>query len=191
MPATIPCTHCPASLKVEEFVKDYASCAQCGTVQRIYAFPALFEGKRAGDFGEAVSVGDESTCYYHPEKKAVVVCEGCGRFLCSLCDLEITGAHICASCLEAGRGLEKEKVERSRYLYEELAFSAAFLSLILWFLAIPIGFYALYVSIRHWKKPGRFGGHPRFKKVLAGLIGGGMAMGSIVFLTIMIAGSGG
>ena len=35
--------------------------------------------------------------------KAVIACESCGRFLCTLCDLEFGGRHICPNCLSAGR----------------------------------------------------------------------------------------
>lgn len=45
----------------------------------------------------------DASCFFHAGKKAAVACETCGRFLCSLCDLEFGGRHICPPCLAAGR----------------------------------------------------------------------------------------
>ena len=30
----------------------------------------------------------ESSCFYHPNKRAVVPCDQCGRFLCTLCRVD-------------------------------------------------------------------------------------------------------
>jgi hypothetical protein len=46
---------------------------------------------------------NDASCFFHPQKKAAVACESCGRFLCDLCDLEFDGRHICPNCLSAGR----------------------------------------------------------------------------------------
>lgn len=78
-------------------------CPHCGTRIQCDVFPAFFAGTRAGRIGENLVDTSEASCFFHPEKKASLACESCGRFLCDLCDLDFGGKHICPSCLAAGR----------------------------------------------------------------------------------------
>jgi hypothetical protein len=82
---------------------DFTPCPRCGRKIHCEVFPAYYSGPRVGSPGEALVDSSEASCFFHPEKKAIVACESCGRFLCALCDLEFGGRHICPSCLTATR----------------------------------------------------------------------------------------
>jgi hypothetical protein len=124
-------------------------CPACGAPLEVEVFPALFRRIAPGREGEAILVEGESSCFYHPQKKAVVPCQACGRFLCALCDCELKGKHFCPGCLESGqkkksiRGLEDVRVLHSR--------QALLLAVLPFFLT---GMAAIYVALRYRKEPG-------------------------------------
>jgi len=100
----LSCPKCRAALPDALYNRDaFAPCPHCGTAVRCEVFPALYAGPRIGRPGELLVDASEASCFFHPEKKAAVACESCGRFLCALCDLDLSGRHICPSCLAAGR----------------------------------------------------------------------------------------
>ena len=102
-------------------------------------------------------VEGESGCFYHPQKKAVRPCDGCGRFLCGLCDCELQGRHFCPACLEAGRTKGKiQSLENQRTLYDSIALALAIYPVVLVFsiyFTIITAPMALFVAIRYWKSP--------------------------------------
>ena len=98
------CPKCRVALPDALFNRsEFAPCPNCGVAVRCEVFPALYAGPRIGRPGELLVDASEASCFFHPEKKAAVACESCGRFLCALCDLDFAGRHICPSCLAAGR----------------------------------------------------------------------------------------
>src|SRR5208283_5002530 len=105
--------------------------------------------------GEPLLVEGQSSCFYHPAKKASIVCDGCGRFLCGLCDLDLNGRHVCPVCLEAGRKKSKFKdLENTRVLWDQLALAAAIVPPLLcgWPMAVGAPM-ALYLVLRYRKAP--------------------------------------
>jgi len=51
---------------------------------RVEVFPAFFCGGAGGRLsGYAGHADTEAACFYHPQKKAVIPCDSCGRFLCA------------------------------------------------------------------------------------------------------------
>src|SRR5678815_2855123 len=80
------CTKCKATLLSNVFnLPDFTPCPSCQTPLQIEVFPALFRRFTPGRAGETIIEESDASCFYHPQKKAVVPCEGCGRFLCALC----------------------------------------------------------------------------------------------------------
>lgn len=153
---------------------DFAPCPACGVPLVMEVFPALFRKASAGPSGEAVMVEGESSCFYHPQKKAVLPCDGCGRFLCALCDCPFEGAHFCPACLETGKTKGKIKsLDNRRTLYDNIALSLPILPLLpvftfyFTFVTAPM---ALYVAIRYWNAPRGILGRTRIRFVLAILI---------------------
>src|SRR5512134_236354 len=106
----VQCPSCQVVLTEGVFNQpELRPCPRCGTPLQIEVFPALFRQLAPGSNAETVMVEGESTCFYHPNKKAVLPCEACGRFVCALCDCELHGQHYCPACLEVGRKKRKIK----------------------------------------------------------------------------------
>jgi len=81
----------------------FAPCPHCRSAVQCEVFPALYAGPRIGRPGDPLVDAAEASCFFHAEKRAAVACDSCGRFLCSLCDLDMGGRHICPQCFTAGR----------------------------------------------------------------------------------------
>ncbi|GAB4341270.1 MAG: hypothetical protein Kow0099_17810 [Candidatus Abyssubacteria bacterium] len=151
----LECGKCkaPISLPLPE-ASVQTTCPICDAYIRIEAFPALLRRGAQGRRGETLTADDESSCYYHPAKKAVAVCEGCGRFLCSLCDIEMDGRHICSACIERGGGEGSVKPLKNEVVrYDDIALTLAIIPMIFYCITIFTAPAALYISIRHWNTP--------------------------------------
>ncbi len=178
----VQCPRCRASLLDGIFNQPEPSpCPACSVPLQIEVFPALFRRIASGRDGETVMVEGESTCYYHPNKKAVLPCQGCGRFLCALCDCDLNGQHFCPACLETGKAKGKIKnLENQRTLYDSIALALTVLPI-----AVVFGVYftfitapmALYIAIRYWNAPRSIVHRTRIRYVIA-----------MVLATLQIAG---
>ena len=112
-------------------------------------FAALVRPIARGRAGEALVMTGESACYYHENKKAAAICDACGRFLCGLCDCELSGRHYCPGCIEAGKRKGTiEHLETVRPLYGRQALLLAIVPLLV------TGLFAIYLAVRHRKTPG-------------------------------------
>ena len=146
-------------------------CAGCDGELLVETFPALFRGRRASSSGELLGTDGESGCFYHERKKAVAVCEECGRFLCSLCEVRLGGRVLCPGCIERGREAESlEALVTRRTLYDGMALSLAVLPLLLFFVTLFTAPLSLYFAIRFWNRPGSILPRTRIRFVLAILI---------------------
>jgi hypothetical protein len=150
----ISCTQCHAPILTGYYnTPDLFPCPSCHVPIRIDVFSAFFRGLRPGESGEA-STDEQASCYYHPQKQALIPCDHCGRFLCALCDVKWGERHLCPVCLETGK--KKGRIinlDRHRVLYDDTALGVALIPVItVWFTAVtaPI---ALYLAIRHWNSP--------------------------------------
>src|SRR6185369_13510263 len=101
-------------------------CPSCAAPLQVEVFPAFFRKITPGTGAETILVEGEASCFYHPQKRAVLPCHGCGRFLCALCDCELHGEHYCPACLETGRKKGKiKRLENRRTLYDSIALAVA------------------------------------------------------------------
>jgi len=166
------CPRCGAALDEGAFNQpDLVHCPTCGDRLQIEIFPALFRPTTRGHAGDAVMVEGESSCFYHPQKKAVVPCDACGRFLCALCDCELHGEHFCPACLEVGRQKGRiKRLENQRTLYDAIALSLSILPLLVFYFTVITAPIALYMVIRYWNAPLSMVHRTRIRLVLAGLI---------------------
>ena len=149
MTLTLSCIKCGNPLPTEFLnTGGLTSCPQCGVNQQLEVFPAFFKTPEPSPAGERILVEGESSCFYHPQKKAVVPCEECGRFLCALCDVELEGRHLCPACLESGKKKKTiRNLEDERFLYNR---QALLLSIVPFFIT---GMGAIYMAWRYWKAP--------------------------------------
>jgi hypothetical protein len=135
---------------------------------QVEVFPALLNPPAIGSAGELVVMEGESSCFYHPTKRAVTACDGCGRFLCALCDLDLNGQHLCPSCLKSGKRKGKLKnLENRRLRYDSLALGLAFTPLLIFYLTIVTAPATIYIVIRHWNTPGSIVRRSRWRIVVA------------------------
>ncbi len=166
-------------------------CRQCGAHVEAVAYPALFRELTAGTSGERVLFDDESSCFYHPKKRAVVPCDLCGRFLCALCDVELNDQHLCPSCIDAGKSKGKmEHLENKRTRYDRVALALALLPIVFF---IPMIYFviftapaALFVTVRHWRTPLSPVRPWRWRFVLAFLIGILQISAIGIFITMIV-----
>ena len=149
MNAQLTCIKCGGQLPVDLFNRgDLSACPQCQVELQLEVFAAFYKSPEAAHTGERTVVESESSCFYHPQKKAVVPCEACGRFLCALCDVHLDGRHLCPSCLETGKKKQTiQNLEDKRVLYNR---QALVLSLLPFFIS---GLAAIYLAVRYWKAP--------------------------------------
>ena len=156
---TVTCNACHAALDADVFnTPGLVPCPSCQASTSALVFPAFQRGLIPGNSGEALLDESDASCFYHPQKKAAVHCDRCGRFLCALCDLALGDEHICPVCLEVGRHKRKlPNIEKSRVLYDSIALALVayptLLFLVCW-MAFPLtAIAALVIAIRYWRAP--------------------------------------
>ena len=141
--------------------------------------PALLRRIAPGREAEAVLIEGESSCFYHAQKKAIVPCDACGRFLCALCDCEVKGRHLCPNCLEAGQKKKNlEGLETVRILHSR---QALMLSILPFFIT---GLAAIYVALRYRKEPGSLVAPMRWAFPTALILG---SLQTLAFVALFIA----
>lgn len=171
--ASLTCDRCRSRLPAAALnTPDLVACPSCGAALRFLVFPAYYRAHAPAQKGETLMVEGESSCFYHLTKKAVVPCDGCGRFLCALCDVELDNKHLCPKCLESAKEKRTmDTLENERYLYDALALNLAVVGLVLMFcmpyLAIFCAPASIYLSIRHWNKPQSMLAQGKWRFVLA------------------------
>jgi hypothetical protein len=132
-------------------------CPRCARPTQITLFPVFDRPATAGPAAEKVVVDGEATCFFHPQHRAYVPCDVCGRFLCALCDLNVQGRHLCPACLEAAtRKNNLPSLEQSRTRWDQIVSLVLFLPLLVFCLVyfIPLtSLAALALIISKWKAP--------------------------------------
>jgi hypothetical protein len=175
------CPKCRAPLGPELFNRgQLIPCPNCTTEIRVEVFPAMYRTVEKARPNEAVMIPGESACFYHDSKRAVVVCDSCGRFLCALCDFEFNNRHVCPQCLESSqkKGAMGE-LEVSRKTYAHLAFVYSLIPLFL------TGLCAIYLAARYWKAPGSLVRRRRWE-MPAALVLGILQTLAFIFLILLI-----
>jgi len=151
----VQCPRCQFSIEdIRLNQGEFTRCDRCASAFEVELFPAFFRRQSRSAEAELVLIEGESTCFYHADKKALLHCHSCGRFLCALCDCELHGEHFCPSCLEAGvtKGRIKS-LENRRTKHDSIALTLAIAPLLIFYITIITAPAALYVAIRHWNSP--------------------------------------
>jgi len=184
----ISCPHCRAQVPSRYYnTPDLIPCPSCGAPIQIDVFPAFFHGIQPGKEGEKL-IDDQASCFFHPQKKAVIPCDHCGRFLCSLCDVELGSKHVCPICLETGRKKGRiTTLDRHRFLYDGTALRIALLPMIIFWLTIITAPIAIYLSIRHWNSPMSVVRRTKVRFVLAIIISGLQILGWTTGIILLVS----
>lgn len=142
--AFVNCPKCKAALPSHRYNREeLLPCHVCSSRTLAAVFPALLQAAPQPLRGELAVDDAQSTCFYHPRKKAAAICDHCGRFLCSLCDVPAGNSHYCPNCLGRSQDTPREMQTRCP-LHDTLAVVLAI---------IPLGItplIAIYLAIRHW-----------------------------------------
>lgn len=161
------------------------NCPTCGIALGFTLFPALFRSAAKIDPRSLLTEEGEATCFEHADKRAVAVCNKCGRFLCALCEVEVAGKIWCPSCLIPGNtNAPIEALEKRRTLFDSIALALATLPSILIYPAIITAPVVVYLSIRYWKKPSSLIPRGKWRFVVALLI----AVVELTFLVVVFVG---
>ncbi len=173
----IACPNCGRSLPPEVInAAELRICPSCNSDLLVRVFPAHSQAKATiAPAAMALAEGDAS-CFHHAGKRAVSSCSQCGRFLCALCEVDLSGQILCPGCLESGSAKKKiRNLENHRKLWDTTAllvgvspFVFPFPMLYFLFLTGPM---TIFLSIRHWKSPSSLIPRTKWRFVVATLLG--------------------
>ncbi|TAL02203.1 MAG: hypothetical protein EPO07_07580 [Verrucomicrobia bacterium] len=189
--ASVQCPKCKTTLPDSAFnLPDFLPCPGCGSGVAVTVYPAFFRPPESGRTGELVMSEGEASCFYHPQKKATLPCEVCGRFVCALCDCVHDGKHLCPTCLETGRTKGKIKsLENTRTRYDNMIFGLAVLAFVppIIYISFFTSAAALFLMIRHRKSPLGLTQRSRVKFYVGGIIALLQFLGWLALGTWLIA----
>lgn len=134
---------------------DLRPCLACNTPLLVRSYPALTRSAAVGSAGARITDAGQASCFYHPQTAAHVPCEGCGRFICALCDVELQGRHLCPACIETGvRKGGLTTFETRRVLWDSIALWTAILpALVCGWVSVVTAPAAIALAVIGWRKP--------------------------------------
>ncbi len=149
-PLAPPCPKCKVPLSSIGEAGEGA-CGACATALQFVLFPARH---RARPVAKAVrSLDGDATCFFHAQNQAVTACDGCGRYVCAVCEVPgEEGRKLCPPCVSAGRKKVVEKADEM-VTYDVLASTLALLPLLAWPVTLLTAPAAIVVAIYGWRKP--------------------------------------
>lgn len=184
----LACPKCTAPIAVvPAFEPLLVQCPKCATDSQVITFPAQFRAPEAGRTGAQLLGEHDASCYNHPDRRAEIACEGCGRFLCALCDVVYHGRHLCPACIATG-GAAINPVSKYWY-YDNIAASLYVLFLLTGGMTFGVSGLVLlpavlYLTIRHWNTPLSVLPRGRWRLVVAGGLAG-LTLGAIVLAVVL------
>ena len=165
------CSNCSAPIPAADWNREHAFCASCRAPYSALVFPAFFAQPGGARAGDPVLESGESACFYHPQKRAVVPCDQCGRFLCSLCQVEFLGQNWCPGCIEGRRRKgQLSKLDASRALHDNTVLALAILPAFLVWPTIITAPMTLFLTVRYWRAPSSILPRTRIRFVAAAAI---------------------
>jgi len=180
----IPCSACLRPLPAELWTGvEGQRCPFCGATVLVRAFPAIAQSQTAS-LPQALAADLEASCFYHTQSRAHALCDECGRFLCSLCMLEIPGRTLCPVCFAANlHGRKIQDLESNRTMHDSVALALAIFPAFLFWPILVTAPLTLFWIARHWNSPRSILPRTRVRFYFAGLI----ALSQIGFIVVVIA----
>jgi hypothetical protein len=188
---TLTCPKCAFLLHPEALAPrgrtGLVDCPACRSVLHVALFPAFSAPpERVSTSSGERAVEGESVCFFHPEKRADITCDRCGRFLCALCDVPFAGRHICPACLDASKMPE---LNNQRVDWDKLAATVGWLPILLspmcfpfFFLAFATGPGAIALALLKWRGEGSLVHGRRRWLSIFGIVGGLLQIGGLGFM---------
>jgi hypothetical protein len=173
------CTKCNHELPLFVFRMDeFRPCPSCGAGIYGVIFPALLKESSQSRPGQTLVLDTDAGCFYHPQKKAEITCDYCGRFLCALCDVEMEGQHLCPPCIETGKQKGRIKtLENRRTLYDSIALSLSILPLLIFYFTLITAPITIYIAIRYWNAPKSILHRGKWRLILAMILASSQIVG--------------
>lgn len=167
----VPCNSCGMPLPEWGLASsETVICPDCSTVHEVKLFPAALRTAEAEPPEKALE-GD-AACFDHPASRAVASCAQCGRFVCSLCLVELMGSKYCPSCMAKGVSrIAGRDVAGSRVAFDSIALTAAVAPLLIFPITVITGPVAMFLAVRYWRRPIPLMHANRWRFVAAILIG--------------------
>ena len=186
----MPCPSCGERLPLEtDSLSAPTYCAQCDSPVLMRLYPAFQRQEAVGVVGKRLVMEDESSCFFHETKRAEAVCDGCGRYLCSLCETPFAKKILCPECLERAEDEgELDELVTKGFRHGSVALLLAFGPILMWPLTCISAPVAIGYSIKCWNKKGSLVHAPKPAFVVASLIAA-VQIGLWVFLVLEIANS--
>jgi hypothetical protein len=182
---SIRCPRCALALECPSRAGTLpVECPACRSQLTATFFPA-FENPPPGvstASGERAIEG-EATCFFHPQKRATLACEGCGRFLCALCDLPLGARHLCPACLGTSH---REELVMQRACWSRITLFLGVLPLFFGWIFSPLllfsGLATIFIGLWTWKRPYSLVHGPRHWAAVVGILGGIMQVAMVAGL---------
>jgi hypothetical protein len=182
-----PCPRCKTPLAGIDLGLDSGAgaCGSCATALEFTLFPASRRTREVRRARE--SLEGDACCYFHPANHAAAICENCGRYVCSVCEVPSEDQRtLCPPCVSAGRKKVRHKADEI-VVYDQLSLSAAVLPLIMWPVTLVTAPIALGLIVYGWGKPRSLVRRNRWRFFVAGFfallqIGGWVALGVNIWL---------
>ena len=187
----IACGNCSWPFNLDELqVNPTISCPSCHTSQEVFVFPEFSKAMPSVPVKKISELGNEASCFYHEKNQASRVCDNCGVFICSLCNLEMGEFHYCPKCvsLKMKTGSDDIPAQDVR-LYDNKALLFAFLpvflifSIYFTFITAPI---SLFIVFRYWDKQKTFLPRTKWMFIIAGLFSSVQIIAWLVFFFFML-----
>lgn len=178
------CHHCHQRLGLSALnQKGWVACSGCGQLGNYRVYPAYYRAE-VSEKAAPTRLDEQSSCFFHPEKAASLACDGCGRFLCSVCDIPVGKDHLCTRCLQGGKTHPRAAaLENERILHDNTTLWLALLVPFLFWPLIPLTSpYVFYRAIRYFNTPSSLVRSSRWRLILSLLI----STGQILFVLAVV-----
>jgi hypothetical protein len=97
------------------------ACPYCRARLSGQIFPFFWKPVSGKQLADQAFDGD-AVCFFHPQNRAALTCDRCGRFICQVCDMPLGTRHLCPTCLSSGIGGEKlQELVVGRFLWSNMA----------------------------------------------------------------------
>jgi DNA-directed RNA polymerase subunit RPC12/RpoP len=184
----LACSHCHEWLAPEAVnTAGLAACAHCSHRALVRVFPAYHQAEVTGEVAPH-RLDEQAGCFFHPDKLAERACDGCGRFLCSVCDIVIGSDHLCSKCIhDKVHARSAAKLENERVRHDRITLTIALVGpLLLLPLAPLVAPFVIYRAVRYWRVPASLVAQSRWRSAVALIVASLQLIGCVLFVALLL-----